>query len=90
MSLFPLKLLKYYTLDLKAEGRRRWWRMGLWTDVRIDKATNSPFLQQENPPDTFWIWFDGILALVKNYLEDMWKDGYVLAALSMHCMNAVV
>lgn len=33
---------------------------------------------KENPPDTFWVWFDGILALVKTYLEDMWKDGHII------------
>ncbi|KAG7283260.1 hypothetical protein CRUP_005002, partial [Coryphaenoides rupestris] len=24
---------------------------------------------------TFWVWFDGILTLVKTYLENMWRDG---------------
>lgn len=32
---------------------------------------------QENPPDTFWVWFDGILVMVKTYLEDLWREGWV-------------
>ncbi|KAG7264419.1 hypothetical protein CRUP_014328 [Coryphaenoides rupestris] len=27
---------------------------------------------------TFWVWFDGILTLVKTYLENMWRDGVQL------------
>lgn len=34
-------------------------------------------LLQENPPDTFWVWFDGILVMVKTYLEDLWREGCV-------------
>lgn len=30
---------------------------------------------QENPPDTFWVWFDGIFVMVKTYLENLWRDG---------------
>ncbi|KAK5872325.1 hypothetical protein PBY51_013039 [Eleginops maclovinus] len=33
---------------------------------------------KENLPDTFWVWFDGILVLVKTYLEDMWRDGLIM------------
>ncbi|KAG8007873.1 Signal transducer and activator of transcription 1-alpha/beta [Nibea albiflora] len=33
---------------------------------------------KENPPDTFWVWFDGILVMVKAYLEDLWRDGHIM------------
>lgn len=38
------------------------------------------FLLQDNPPDTFWVWFDGILVMVKTYLEDLWRNGCVSEA----------
>ncbi len=41
--------------------------------------TFRPILLQENSPDTFWVWFDGILVMVKMYLEDLWRDGYVFS-----------
>ncbi|CAL8339175.1 unnamed protein product [Merluccius merluccius] len=31
---------------------------------------------------TFWVWFDGILTLVKTYLENMWKDGSIIGFIS--------
>uniref|UniRef100_A0A669B5R6 Signal transducer and activator of transcription n=1 Tax=Oreochromis niloticus TaxID=8128 RepID=A0A669B5R6_ORENI len=33
---------------------------------------------KENTPDTFWVWFDGILMMVKTYLEDLWRDGLIM------------
>ncbi|XP_076012540.1 signal transducer and activator of transcription 2 [Genypterus blacodes] len=33
---------------------------------------------KENTPDTFWLWFDGILVMVKTYLENLWKDGLII------------
>lgn len=33
---------------------------------------------KENTPSTFWVWFDGILMLVKQYLTDLWKDGLIM------------
>uniref|UniRef100_A0A3Q0QWW1 Signal transducer and activator of transcription n=1 Tax=Amphilophus citrinellus TaxID=61819 RepID=A0A3Q0QWW1_AMPCI len=33
---------------------------------------------KENTPDTFWVWFDGILVMVKTYLEDLWRDGLIM------------
>nr|ANN87793.1 signal transducer and activator of transcription 2 [Oplegnathus fasciatus] len=33
---------------------------------------------KENTPDTFWVWFDGILVMVKTYLEDLWRDGHIM------------
>ncbi|XP_056292747.1 signal transducer and activator of transcription 2 [Pseudoliparis swirei] len=33
---------------------------------------------KENTPDTFWVWIDGILVLVKTYLEDLWRDGLIM------------
>ncbi|XP_034387690.1 signal transducer and activator of transcription 2 isoform X1 [Cyclopterus lumpus] len=37
---------------------------------------------KENTPDTFWVWFDGILVLVKTYLEDLWRDGLIMGFVS--------
>ncbi|XP_076613281.1 signal transducer and activator of transcription 2 isoform X1 [Chaetodon auriga] len=37
---------------------------------------------KENTPDTFWIWFDGILVMVKTYLEDLWRDGHIMGFVS--------
>uniref|UniRef100_A0A3B4WFW5 Signal transducer and activator of transcription n=1 Tax=Seriola lalandi dorsalis TaxID=1841481 RepID=A0A3B4WFW5_SERLL len=36
----------------------------------------------ENTPDTFWAWFDGILVMVKTYLEDLWRDGLIMGFVS--------
>uniref|UniRef100_A0A7N8Y4F5 Signal transducer and activator of transcription n=1 Tax=Mastacembelus armatus TaxID=205130 RepID=A0A7N8Y4F5_9TELE len=32
----------------------------------------------ENAPETFWVWFDGILTMVKTYLEDQWREGLIV------------
>lgn len=45
------------------------------------KVTWSKF-SKENPPDTFWVWFDGILVMVKTYLEDLWRDGLIMGFVS--------
>nr|WFS86393.1 STAT2 [Lateolabrax japonicus] len=37
---------------------------------------------KENTPDTFWVWFDGILVMVKTYLEDLWRDGLIMGFVS--------
>uniref|UniRef100_A0A671TGC1 Signal transducer and activator of transcription n=1 Tax=Sparus aurata TaxID=8175 RepID=A0A671TGC1_SPAAU len=37
---------------------------------------------KENPPDTFYVWFDGILVMVKSYLEDLWRDGHIMGFVS--------
>ncbi|XP_061688726.1 signal transducer and activator of transcription 2 isoform X2 [Syngnathoides biaculeatus] len=33
---------------------------------------------KENSPDTFWVWFDSIVVMVKTYLENMWRDGHIM------------
>ncbi|KAM6980762.1 signal transducer and activator of transcription 3-like [Aplochiton taeniatus] len=30
----------------------------------------------------FWVWYDGILVMVKTYLEDLWKDGTIMGFVS--------
>uniref|UniRef100_A0A8C4DPC5 Signal transducer and activator of transcription n=1 Tax=Dicentrarchus labrax TaxID=13489 RepID=A0A8C4DPC5_DICLA len=40
------------------------------------------FCRCENTPDTFWVWFDGILVMVKTYLEDLWRDGHIMGFVS--------
>ncbi|XP_061583571.1 signal transducer and activator of transcription 2 isoform X2 [Cololabis saira] len=42
-----------------------------------NKVAWSKF-SKENTPDTFWVWFDGILVMVKTYLEDLWRDGSIM------------
>ncbi|XP_069395458.1 signal transducer and activator of transcription 2 isoform X2 [Paralichthys olivaceus] len=37
---------------------------------------------KENSPDTFWMWFDGILVMVKTYLEELWRDGLIMGFVS--------
>ncbi|XP_070758290.1 signal transducer and activator of transcription 2 isoform X3 [Enoplosus armatus] len=37
---------------------------------------------KENTPDTFWVWFDGILVMVKTYLENLWRDGHIMGFVS--------
>ncbi|XP_020502474.2 signal transducer and activator of transcription 2 isoform X1 [Labrus bergylta] len=41
-----------------------------------------PKFSKENTPDTFWVWFDGILVMVKTYLEDLWRDGLIMGFVS--------
>uniref|UniRef100_A0A673YX45 Signal transducer and activator of transcription n=1 Tax=Salmo trutta TaxID=8032 RepID=A0A673YX45_SALTR len=39
----------------------------------------------ENVPNTnftFWVWFDGILFMVKSHLENLWKDGSIMGFVS--------
>ncbi|XP_072238387.1 signal transducer and activator of transcription 2 isoform X2 [Leuresthes tenuis] len=45
------------------------------------KVTWSKFCK-ENTPDTFWVWFDGILVMVKTYLEDLWREGLIMGFVS--------
>uniref|UniRef100_A0A668AV00 Signal transducer and activator of transcription n=1 Tax=Myripristis murdjan TaxID=586833 RepID=A0A668AV00_9TELE len=48
------------------------------------KMTWSRF-SKENVPNanfTFWVWFDGILVLVKTYLENLWRDGSIMGFVS--------
>ncbi|XP_077429304.1 signal transducer and activator of transcription 2 isoform X2 [Vanacampus margaritifer] len=33
---------------------------------------------KENSPDTFWVWFDSIVVMVKTYLEDLWRDELIM------------
>ncbi|CAN9511653.1 unnamed protein product [Ophioblennius macclurei] len=37
---------------------------------------------KENAPGTFWVWFDGILFLVKTYLEPLWREGLIMGFVS--------
>ncbi|XP_029006021.1 signal transducer and activator of transcription 2 [Betta splendens] len=37
---------------------------------------------KENSPETFWVWFDGILVMVKMYLEHLWRDGLIMGFVS--------
>ncbi|XP_056131039.1 signal transducer and activator of transcription 2 [Lampris incognitus] len=49
-------------------------------DYSACKITWSKF-SKENAPDvgfTFWVWFDGILVMVKMYLEKLWKDNCIM------------
>ncbi|CAL9704467.1 unnamed protein product [Knipowitschia caucasica] len=45
-----------------------------YDDLNVSWAKFS----KENAPLTFWLWFDGILMLVKQYLADLWKDGLIM------------
>ncbi|XP_036007257.1 signal transducer and activator of transcription 1-alpha/beta-like [Fundulus heteroclitus] len=45
------------------------------------KVTWSKFMK-ENSPDTFFVWFDGILVMVKTYLEDLWREGLIMGFVS--------
>ncbi|KAM7422446.1 hypothetical protein PAMA_010478 [Pampus argenteus] len=47
----------------------------------ICKVAWSKF-SKENSPDTFYVWFDGILVMVKTYLEDLWKDDLIIGFVS--------
>ncbi|XP_077384734.1 signal transducer and activator of transcription 2 isoform X2 [Festucalex cinctus] len=33
---------------------------------------------KENSPDTFWVWFDSIVVMVKTYLENLWRDELIM------------
>lgn len=37
---------------------------------------------KEKAPGTFWVWFDGILVMVKTYLEQLWRDGLIMGFVS--------
>ncbi|XP_035518083.1 signal transducer and activator of transcription 2 [Morone saxatilis] len=54
---------------------------GKGQDYNTCKVAWSKF-SKENTPDTFWVWFDGILVMVKTYLEDLWRDGHIMGFLS--------
>ncbi|XP_029286743.1 signal transducer and activator of transcription 2 isoform X2 [Cottoperca gobio] len=45
------------------------------------KVSWSKF-SKENTPDTFWVWFDGIVMMVKTSLEDLWRDGLIMGFVS--------
>ncbi|XP_047203622.1 signal transducer and activator of transcription 2 [Girardinichthys multiradiatus] len=45
------------------------------------KVTWSKFTK-ENGQDTFWLWFDGILVMVKSYLENIWREGLIMGFVS--------
>ncbi|KAM8914734.1 signal transducer and activator of transcription 2 isoform 1-T2 [Spinachia spinachia] len=45
------------------------------------KVTWSKF-SKENTHDIFWVWFDGILVMVKTFLEDLWRDGLIMGFVS--------
>ncbi|KAF7667723.1 hypothetical protein LDENG_00051470 [Lucifuga dentata] len=45
------------------------------------KISWSKFIK-DNTPDTFWVWFDGILVMVKTYLENLWRDGLIMGFVS--------
>ncbi|MEQ2314147.1 hypothetical protein AMECASPLE_009166 [Ameca splendens] len=47
----------------------------------ICKVTWSKFTK-ENGQDTFWLWFDGILVMVKSYLENLWREGLIMGFVS--------
>ncbi|XP_041097800.1 signal transducer and activator of transcription 2 isoform X2 [Polyodon spathula] len=36
----------------------------------------------QNNNFSFWAWIDGILTLVKSYLEDLWNEGYIMGFVS--------
>ncbi|XP_071391379.1 signal transducer and activator of transcription 2 isoform X1 [Centroberyx affinis] len=38
--------------------------------------------ENSNASFTFWVWFDGILVLVKTYLENLWRDGSIMGFVS--------
>ncbi|XP_071772642.1 signal transducer and activator of transcription 2 isoform X2 [Centroberyx gerrardi] len=38
--------------------------------------------ESSNASFTFWVWFDGILVLVKTYLENLWRDGSIMGFVS--------
>ncbi|KAM8867373.1 signal transducer and activator of transcription 2 isoform 2-T2 [Synchiropus picturatus] len=37
---------------------------------------------KENIPETFFVWFDGILVMVKEFLEHLWNDGLIMGFVS--------
>lgn len=41
------------------------------------KVSWSKF-SKENTPSTFWVWYDGILMMVKQHLADLWRDGLIM------------
>ncbi|KAJ8401267.1 hypothetical protein AAFF_G00384980 [Aldrovandia affinis] len=45
-----------------------------WAKFSKEMVTGTSF--------TFWAWFDGILVLVKNYLENLWNDGCIMGFVS--------
>uniref|UniRef100_A0A8C5BHF1 Signal transducer and activator of transcription n=1 Tax=Gadus morhua TaxID=8049 RepID=A0A8C5BHF1_GADMO len=45
-----------------------------WARFSKENTANANF--------TFWVWFDGILTMVKACLEEMWKDGFILGFVS--------
>ncbi|XP_043939605.1 signal transducer and activator of transcription 3-like isoform X1 [Protopterus annectens] len=48
---------------------------------------------KENMPSrgfSFWTWIDGILTLIKNYIEDIWKAGYIIGFVSKEKEKAML
>ncbi|XP_051933000.1 signal transducer and activator of transcription 2 isoform X2 [Hippocampus zosterae] len=50
---------------------------GKQQSYNICSVTWSKF-SKENSPDTFWVWFDSIVVMVKTYLENLWRDGLIM------------
>ncbi|KAM9859864.1 signal transducer and activator of transcription 2 [Aulostomus maculatus] len=45
---------------------------------------------KENGPVTFWVWFDGILVMVKTYLEELWKEGLIMGFVTKTKENSLL
>nr|AFQ98274.1 signal transducers and activators of transcription 2 [Tetraodon nigroviridis] len=54
---------------------------GIKQDYNNCNVSWSKF-SKDNPPDTFWVWFDGILVMVKTHLEDLWRNGHIMGFVS--------
>ncbi|KAM4699893.1 signal transducer and activator of transcription 2 [Discoglossus pictus] len=54
-------------------------------DLREDSIVTWSKFSKENLPEgnfTFWVWFDAILALVKEHLENIWNAGSIIGFVS--------
>ncbi|OCT92828.1 signal transducer and activator of transcription 2 isoform X2 [Xenopus laevis] len=42
----------------------------------------NKFCKENLPHVSFWVWFDAVLTLVKEHLENIWNDGHVMGFVS--------
>uniref|UniRef100_A0A3P8UYP4 Signal transducer and activator of transcription n=1 Tax=Cynoglossus semilaevis TaxID=244447 RepID=A0A3P8UYP4_CYNSE len=87
-SSLPVVIISNSSQQQSAWASVLWFNM-LSQDPKVSKASDSSlkfnallFSAQSNAPDTFWVWFDGILVMVKSFLEDLWREGLIMGFVS--------
>ncbi|KAM5180605.1 signal transducer and activator of transcription 2 [Mantella aurantiaca] len=54
------------------------------------KFSKDNISKMANVSFTFWVWFDAIVKLVKDHLEDIWNDGHVMGFVSRNMEKSLL